>query len=69
MEKTGVQSFSMPLLPVPERILKQYGSPNVGADQYIFPFLPQQLQRGTQETFQLLKKKAAIINKYLKTIQ
>jgi len=69
MEKTGVESFSMPLLRTPERILQSHGWPDVEADQYIFPFLPQHLQRGTRETFEFIKKKTSLINKYLKMIQ
>jgi site-specific recombinase XerD len=69
MEKTGVESFSMPLLPTPERILRYYGWPDVESDQYIFPFLPQHLLRGTRETFDYIKKKTSLLNKYLKKIQ
>jgi len=69
MEKTGVESFSMPLLRTPERILRYYRWPNVEADEYVFPFLPQHLQRGTREVFDFIKKKTSLMNKYLKIIQ
>jgi len=69
MEKTGAESFSMPLLKTPETILRSYGWPNVEADQYIFPFLPQHLRRGTREVFDCIKKKTSLMNKYLKIIQ
>ena len=69
MEKTGVESFSMPLLQTPEKILRCYGWPDVQSDQYIFPLLPQHLIRGTRETFDCIKKKTSLLNKYLKKIQ
>ena len=69
MEKTDVESFSMPLLKTPELILRDYNWPDIEADQYIFPFLHSDCRRGTRETFDAIKKKTALMNKYLKMIQ
>ena len=69
MEKTGVESFSMPLLKIPESILMFYGWPNVAPGHYIFPLLPQHVKRGTREAFDMIKTKTALLNKYLKLIQ
>jgi integrase len=43
--------------------------PGVEPVEYIFPFLPQHLQRGTRDTFDFIKKKTSLLNKYLKKIQ
>ncbi len=68
MAKTSDPSFSMPLLPKAEEILRFYGWPNVSREEYVFPIMPQHIRRGTEEAFMERKRKTALLNKYLKEL-
>ncbi len=68
MTKTDDPSFSMPLLGKAEQILRFYGWPDIDRAEYIFPIIPQHIQRGTEEAFRERKKKTALFNKYLKKL-
>lgn len=66
MLKTKAYAESVPLLPGPERILREYGWPD--ATGFIFPFMPD-VKPGSEDEFRARKAKTALINKYLKQIQ
>ncbi len=68
MTKTSDPSFSMPLLGKAEQILRFYGWPDKGREEYIFPIMPQHILRGTEEAFKERKRKTALLNKYLKKL-
>jgi integrase/recombinase XerD len=65
MEKTG-KHRSLPLTPKALHVIKSYSHKANKPNQYIFPFLPQSVEK--KSLFNQISSKTALINKYLKKI-
>ena len=68
MIKTGEVAYPMVLSPPALHVMRQYGWPDKGADEYLFPAMPVGVVNGTSEGFQARKRITAMLNKSLKTV-
>lgn len=67
MLKTGQVAYPMVLSDAALRILRMYGWPNKGKDEYIFPEIPAGISPTTEAGFKARKRITAKINKLLKS--
>lgn len=68
-QKTKKESEVMPLWPPSEKILRQYGWPDIKPNRRIFPYIPSKLKPGGREEFDARKRKTSLVNKHLRTLQ
>jgi site-specific recombinase XerD len=67
MLKTGQVAYPMVLGQTPLRILRQYGWPDIGPDEYVFPEMPAGISPKSEEGFKARKTITAKVNKLLKS--